>query len=87
MRWPKRNEIPGVILVIILAAVFIYWSVWRPNYRGPTGFGPDWVCSGSGRGGPDFCLKKSLLQNAGKTTGAPSNPAKDRKTKTEDWNE
>ncbi len=73
MRWPTRQEIPGVILVIILAAFFIYNAIWRPNYRTPSGFGPDWVCTASGRGGPDFCIKKSLLQNGGKTTAAPSN--------------
>jgi|GEM_PF-4115442 len=58
MRWPKRKDIPEVVLVIALVSFWLYWALKHPDWQRPSGFGPEWQCTQSGKGGPDFCYKK-----------------------------
>jgi hypothetical protein len=67
----KARDIPGLVLVAIFLGGFLYVAV-HPQYakllRHGNNFGPEWQCTQPGRGGPSFCVKKSLLD--------PSNQAK-----------
>ena len=64
----KRGEIPAVVLAVVLAAFFLFVYFKYPDWRRPTGFGPEWECSGVGKGGASFCLKKPPADPASKTT-------------------
>lgn len=57
----KARDIPAVIVGIALIVFAAYMLVTHPHWERPSGFGPDWQCTSSGRGGPDFCIKKDLL--------------------------
>jgi hypothetical protein len=59
----------AIVMAIGIAAGLLYMSSKYPDLRTPSGFGPEWQCSGRGaRGaGPDFCIKKDLLKPAAQT--------------------
>lgn len=59
-RW---RDIPGIVLVVFFVSFCLYWANTHPEWMKmrPSGFGPEWQCTPTGRGGPDFCIKKSLL--------------------------
>jgi hypothetical protein len=65
----RRGDIAAIVLAIGLAGGFLYMSAKYPNLQTPSGFGPEWECTGRGaRGaGPDFCVKKELLKPAVQT--------------------
>jgi hypothetical protein len=54
----------GDIKAVVLAAVIVAFSLWvyfkYPDWRSPSGFGPEWQCTASGRAGPDLCVKKPV---------------------------
>ncbi len=60
----RRGDIAAIVLAIGIAGVLLFMSLKYPDLRTPSGFGPEWQCSGRGaRGaGPDFCIKKELLK-------------------------
>jgi hypothetical protein len=66
--FPKRRDIPGIILVFVLVAGWLYLNLKYPDWKRPTGFGPEWECSSSGRGGPSSCMKKPAADPASQTT-------------------
>jgi hypothetical protein len=59
----RRRDIPIIIIFVIFGAFWLYTYFFRPDWRRPTGFDPEWQCTGMGAkgGGPDFCIKKELL--------------------------
>jgi hypothetical protein len=72
MRWPKRKDIPGAVLVIVVLSFLLYWQLKHPNWQKPSGFGPEWQCTQSGKGGPDFCYKKPSAE-PGANAATPPN--------------
>jgi hypothetical protein len=68
MKWPKKQDIPGTVLVIALVAIMFYWHFTHPEWQMPSGFGPEWQCPPGAK--PDFCYKKPTA-DAGEQ--APSN--------------
>jgi hypothetical protein len=58
----KLKEIISIgLMAIALGSFFLFMYFKLPDWRRPSGFGPEWQCTPTGRGGPDFCIKKSLL--------------------------
>ena len=66
--FPKRRDIPAILLAVAVVAVLVYANLKYPDWKKPSGFGPEWQCSPSGRGGPDFCMKKPAADPADQTT-------------------
>lgn len=69
MRWPKRKDIPGVVLVIAVVFFLLYWHLKHPDWQRPSGFGPEWQCTQSGKAGPDFCYKNPPAVSDGNAIG------------------
>jgi hypothetical protein len=55
------RDIPAAIIAVALVAFWIYMLFEHPGWKKPSGFGPQWQCTDTGRGAPDFCVKKELL--------------------------
>jgi hypothetical protein len=72
MKGLKRKDIPGLVLVIAGVSFLLYWQIKHPDWQQPSGFGPEWQCTESGRAGPDFCYKKPSPQSNGHAP-SPSN--------------
>lgn len=51
MKMESRTIVLLVVLVILVGAMTIF-------LQKPTGFGPDWECKTTGRGGAQVCIKK-----------------------------
>ena len=66
----KRSDIPGIVLVIAVFAFWLYMSNKYPDWKTPSGFGPEWQCNGPGgrTPAPDFCIKKVPVDPAHQTT-------------------
>jgi hypothetical protein len=62
--FPKRRDMPGLLFVLLLVAGLIYLNLKYPDWKHPTGFGPEWDCSSPGRGGSSFCIKKPAADSA-----------------------
>lgn len=52
------RDVPGLLFVAIIVVVSLFVTFKYPNWHVPSGFGPEWQCSPTGRGGPSFCIKK-----------------------------
>jgi hypothetical protein len=64
MRKLRHADIAAIALVLALGAFWLFMSFKHPEAQRATGFGPEWQCTSPGRGGPAFCIKKSLLAPA-----------------------
>ena len=73
MRKSRRGDIAAIVIAIGVLGGFLYMSVKYPDWRAPSGFGPEWQCTARGArgGGPAFCIKKQLLDQAGQTSPKP----------------
>lgn len=69
-RKSRRGDIAAIVIVTGIVGGFTYMSLKYPYWRPSSGFGPEWQCTGRGaRGaGPDFCIKKQLLNPADQTS-------------------
>jgi hypothetical protein len=62
MRKSRRSDIAAIVMAVGAVGGFLYMSLKYPDWRAPSGFGPEWQCTERGaRGGPDFCIKKQVL--------------------------
>jgi hypothetical protein len=66
----RRGDIAAIVIAIAVVGGFLYMSLKYPDWQAPSGFGPEWQCTerGAKGGGPDFCIKKQLLNPAGQTS-------------------
>jgi hypothetical protein len=69
IRWPNWRDIPGIALVVALLSFLLYWQLTHPFWQQPTGFGPEWQCTQSGRAAADFCYKKPPAVRDGNSVG------------------
>jgi hypothetical protein len=58
------RDVPGIAFVALIVIGGLYLAFKYPDWRAPSGFGPEWQCSGAGRGGPGFCIKKPPAEAA-----------------------
>jgi hypothetical protein len=58
------RDVPGLVFVVLAVVGMFYITFKYPNWRRPSGFGPEWSCTPSGRSGPSFCVKKPEESNA-----------------------
>jgi hypothetical protein len=73
MRKSPRADIASIVFVIAALVGILYIGLKPPDWQRPSGFGPEWQCTGRGPrgGGPDFCIKKQLLDRADQTSPKP----------------
>lgn len=65
-----RADIASIVILIGALVGILYISLKPPDWQRPSGFGPEWQCTGRGPrgGGPDFCIKKQLLNRTDQTS-------------------
>jgi hypothetical protein len=62
----------GDIMAVVLGTAAVVFSLWvyfkYPDWRRPSGFGPEWECTERGvrGGGPSFCIRKPVPDPAKK---------------------
>jgi hypothetical protein len=66
-RYPRRRDIPGILFILLLLAGVFYLNLKYPNWKRPTGFGPEWECLAPGRIGSSFCVRKPTVDPANQT--------------------
>ena len=73
MRKSQRADIASIVMVIAALGGILYMGLQPPDWQRPSGFGPEWQCTDRGArgGGPAFCIKKQLLDQAGQTSPKP----------------
>jgi hypothetical protein len=52
------RDLPGFLLVAAIIIGWLFVTFKYLDWHKPSGFGPEWQCSPTGKGGPDFCVKK-----------------------------
>jgi hypothetical protein len=66
--FPKARDIPAILITFVVVAVFLYVRLKYPDRQPASGFGPEWQCSGVGRGRAAFCIRKPATDSANRTT-------------------